>query len=93
MLTYLIISLLLAVAPLVVRSERATQVIAALFFAVQVAAIVLVFVFDLNDSVLLSVFRADTLAVLFHVLMVAVLGFALVHSSSYLKAEQVTIRC
>ena len=92
MLTYLIISLLLAVAPLVVRSERATQVIAALFFAVQVAAIVLVFVFDLNDSVLLSVFRADTLAVLFHVLMVAVLGFALVHSSSYLKAEQVTTR-
>lgn len=92
MLTYLIISLLLAVAPLIVRSERATQVIAALFFAVQVAAIVLVFVFDLNDSVLLSVFRADTLAVLFHVLMVAVLGFALVHSSSYLKAEQVTTR-
>lgn len=92
MLTYLIISLLLAVAPLVVRSERATQVIAALFFAVQVAAIVLVFVFDLNDSVLLSVFRADTLAVLFHVLMVAVLGFTLVHSSSYLKAEQITTR-
>ncbi len=92
MLTYLIISLLLAVAPLVVRSERATQVIAALFFAVQVAAIVLVFVFDLNDGVLLSVFRADTLAVLFHVLMVAVLGFTLVHSSSYLKAEQITTR-
>lgn len=92
MLTYLITSILLAVAPLVVRSERATHIIATLFFAVQVAAIALVFVLDLQDSVMLSVFRADTLAVLFHILMVVVLGFTLVHSSSYLKAENISTR-
>ena len=92
MLTYIIISLLLAVAPLVVRTERASNIISALFFAVQVASIALIFVFKLQDSVLLSVFRADTMAILFHILMTLVLGFAMVHSSSYLHAEKVTTR-
>ncbi len=92
MLTYIIISLLLAVAPLVVRTERASNIISTLFFAVQVAAIALIFVFKLQDSVLLSVFRADTMAILFHILMTLVLGFAMVHSSSYLHAEKVTTR-
>ncbi len=92
MLIYLVISLLLAVAPLVVRTERASNIIATLFFLVQVASIVAIFVLKLQDSVMLSVFRADTMAVLFHILMVAVLGFTLIHSSSYLHAEEVTTR-
>ena len=92
MLTYIIVSLLLAVAPLVVRTERASNVISALFFLVQVAAIALVFIFKLQDSVMLSVFRADTMALLFHILMTVVLGFTLVHSSSYLRAEGVSAR-
>ena len=41
---------------------------------------------------MLSIFRTDTLAVLFHILMTAVLGFTLIHSSSYLKAEDVSTR-
>ncbi len=92
MLIYLVISLILAVAPLVVRTERASNIISALFFFVQVASIVAIFVLKLHDSVMLSVFRADTMAVLFHILMTAVLGFTLIHSSSYLHAEQVTTR-
>ncbi|MBQ5710753.1 MAG: hydrogenase 4 subunit F [Alistipes sp.] len=92
MLIYLVISLLLAVAPLVVRTERASNIIATLFYLVQVASIVAIFVLKLQDSVMLSVFRADTMAVLFHILMVAVLGFTLIHSSSYLHAEKVTTR-
>ncbi|MBO7265494.1 MAG: hydrogenase 4 subunit F [Alistipes sp.] len=92
MLIYLVISLILAVAPLLVRTERASNIISALFFLVQVASIVAIFVLKLHDSVMLSVFRADTMAVLFHILMTAVLGFTLIHSSSYLHAEQVTTR-
>ncbi len=92
MLIYIILSVLLAVAPLAVRSERATHLIAGAFFLVQVAAIALVIVFDRIDCVMLSIFRADTLAVLFHILMTLVLGFTLIHSSSYLKAEDISIR-
>ena len=92
MLIYLIVSLILAVAPLVVRSERASNIIATLFFLVQVASIAAIFVLKLQDSVMLSVFRADTMAVLFHILMVAVLGFTLIHSKSYLHAEVVSTR-
>ncbi len=92
MLTYLIVSLILAIAPLVVRSERASNIISALFLLVQIAGIALILYFDKVDSVMLSVFRADTMAILFHILMTAVLGFTLIHSSSYLKAEEVTTR-
>ena len=92
MLIYLIVSLILAVAPLVVRTERASNIIATLFFLVQVASIAAIFVLKLQDSVMLSVFRADTMAVLFHILMVAVLGFTLIHSKSYLHAEVVSTR-
>ena len=91
MLIFIIISLLLAVAPIAVRTERATNIFAGLFLATQVAALVLVYVFDLHDAVMLSIFRADSLAVLFHALLTIVLGFTLLHSSSYLKAENVTI--
>ena len=90
MLVYLIISVILAVLPLVVRTQRMTNIIAALFFLVQVAGIALVMVYDRVDSVMLSIFRADSMALLFHALMTFVLGFSLVHSSSYLKAERVT---
>ena len=90
MLVYLIISVILAVLPLVVRTQRMTNIIAALFFLVQVAGIALVMVNDRVDSVMLSIFRADSMALLFHALMTFVLGFSLVHSSSYLKAERVT---
>lgn len=92
MLIYIILSVLLAIAPLAVRSERATHLIAGAFFLVQVAAIALVIAFDRIDYVMLSIFRADTLAVLFHILMTLVLGFTLIHSSSYLKAEDISIR-
>ena len=91
MLIYIIVSLLLAVAPLAVRSERATHILAGLFFGVQVLAIALLLVFGRVDSVMLYIFRTDTLAIVFHILMTAVLGFTLVHSSSYLKAENVSI--
>ena len=91
MLIYIIVSLLLAVAPLAVRSERATHILAGLFFGVQVIAIALLLVFGRVDSVMLYIFRTDTLAIVFHILMTAVLGFTLVHSSSYLKAENVSI--
>ena len=92
MLIYIILSVLLAIAPLAVRSERATHLIAGAFFLVQVAAIALVIAFDRIDCVMLSIFRADTLAVLFHILMTLVLGFTLIHSSSYLKAEDISTR-
>ncbi|MEE1148959.1 MAG: proton-conducting transporter membrane subunit, partial [Alistipes sp.] len=74
-----------------VRSERATHLIAGLFFAVQVIACTLLLCFGRVDSVMLYIFRADTLAVVFHILMTAVLGFTLLHSSSYLKAENVSL--
>ena len=90
MLIFIIISLLLAIAPIAVRTERATNIFAGLFIATQVAALILVYVFDLHDAVMLSIFRADSLAVLFHALLTIVLGFTLLHSSSYLKAENVT---
>ena len=92
MLTYLIISVILAVLPLVVRTERMTNIIATLFFLVQVAGIALVFALGRVDGVLLHIFRADNMALLFHTLMTVVLGFSLLHSSSYLKAENVSTR-
>lgn len=92
MLTYIIVSLLIAIAPLASRSERVTNLIASLFALVQVASVALVFVFDRFDTALLTIFRADTLAVVFHLLMIAVLIFSLIHSSSYLRAEKVTTR-
>ena len=90
MLIYIIVSLLLAVAPLAVRSERATHIIAGAFFAVQVIACVLLLCFDRVDCLMLYIFRADTLAVVFHILMTAVLGFTLLHSASYLREERVS---
>ena len=90
MLAYIILSLILAVAPLVLRSEKATNFVAALFFAVQVIAIAAILHLGLVDSVMLSIFRADSTAITFHVLMTAVLGFSLWHSSSYLKAEGIS---
>lgn len=92
MLTYIIVSLLIAIVPLASRSERVTNLIASLFALVQVASVALLFVFDRFDTALLTIFRADTLAVVFHVLMIAVLIFSLIHSSSYLRAEKVTTR-
>lgn len=92
MLAYLITSILLAVLPLFVRSERATNIIAALFFLVQVASIAAIFHFDLMDKVMLGVFRIDTMGTLFYILMTCVLGFALIHSSSYLKADGISTR-
>ena len=92
MLIYLIISVLLAVAPLVLRSERATNYVATLFLTVQVAAIAAILHLGLVNETMLTIFRADTTALLFHILMTAVLAFALIHSSSYLKAERVSTR-
>ena len=92
MLIYIIVSLLIAIAPLASRSERMTNLIATLFALVQVASVALLFVFDRFDTALLTIFRADTLAVVFHTLMIAVLIFSLIHSSSYLRAEKVTTR-
>ena len=92
MLIYLVISVILAALPLFVRTERATNIIAAAFVAVQLIGIGLIIGFGRIDSVMLSIFRADMLAVLFHTLMTAVLGFVLLHSSSYLKAENVSTR-
>ena len=90
MLAYIILSLLLAVAPLAVRSERATNIIAGLLWVVQVAAIALLLGLGQVDRVMLTIFRADTLAVVFHLLLTVVLGFSLLFSSSYLKAENVS---
>ena len=92
MIIFIALSLLLAVAPLLVKSERATRILAGCFFLTQVAGIALIIALKHTDVVMLSIFRTDTLAVLFHILMTAVLGFALIHSSSYLKAENVTTR-
>ena len=92
MLIYLIISILLAVAPLVLRSERTTNYVATLFLTVQVAAIAAILHLGLVNETMLTIFRADTTALLFHILMTAVLAFALIHSSSYLKAERVSTR-
>ena len=92
MIIFIALSLLLAVAPLLVKSERATRILAGCFFLTQIAGIALIIALKHTDVVMLSIFRTDTLAVLFHILMTAVLGFALIHSSSYLKAENVTTR-
>ncbi len=92
MLAYLIISLILALLPLFLRSERATNIVAALFFLVQVASIAALFYFKRFDTQLLEVFRADTMAVMFHILMTCVLGFTLIHSSQYLKADGISTR-
>ena len=90
MLVYIILSLLLAVAPFFVRTERGTRLIAGAFLFVQVAAIALTIIFGRVDTVMLAIFRADTIAVVFHILMTLVLGFTLLHSSSYLRAEGVS---
>ena len=90
MLVYIILSLLLAVAPFFVRTERGTRLIAGAFLLVQVTAIALTIIFGRIDTVMLAIFRADTIAVVFHILMTLVLGFTLLHSSSYLRAEGVS---
>ena len=90
MLIFLLVSIVFAVAPLMVKSERATRILAGCFFLTQVAGIALIIAFKQTDTVMLSIFRTDTLAILFHMLMTAVLGFTLIHSSSYLKAEDVS---
>ena len=92
MLIFIAVSLIFAIAPLLVKTERATRILAGCFFLTQVAGIALILGFKQTDAVMLYIFRTDTLAVLFHLLMTAVLGFTLIHSSSYLKAENVTTR-
>ena len=92
MLIFIVLSLIFAISPLVAKTERATRILATCFFLVQVAGIALIIALKHTDVVVLSIFRTDTLAVLFHMLMTAVLGFTLIHSSSYLKAENVTTR-
>ena len=83
---------MLAVTPLFLRSERATKIVAALFFLVQAAGIAAIFYFQQMDVKMLGIFRADTMAVLFHILMTVVLGFTFIHSSSYLKEDGVSTR-
>ena len=92
MLIFIALSLIFAIAPLLVKTERATRILAGCFFLTQVASIALILALKQTDMVMLSIFRTDTLAVLFHMLMTAVLGFTLIHSSSYLKAESVSTR-
>ena len=92
MFIFLILSLLFAIAPLFLRSERATHIVASLFVLTQVAGITLALCFGKLDALMLTIFRADTLALLFHVLMTAVLIFSLIHSASYLRAENVSTR-
>ena len=92
MIIFILVSLIFAIAPLIVKTERATRILAGCFFLTQVAGIALILALKHTDVVMLSIFRTDTLAVLFHILMTAVLGFTLIHSSSYLKAESVTTR-
>ena len=92
MLIFILVSLSFAIAPLLVKSERATRILAGCFIITQVVGIALIIAYKQIDVVTLSIFRTDTLAVLFHILMTAVLGFTLIHSSSYLKAEEVSTR-
>ena len=92
MLIYLFISLVLALLPLAVRTERASNIISALFVLAQIAGFSLILHFKMVDNVMLTVFRADTMAILFHILMTAVLGFTMLHSASYLKAESISTR-
>lgn len=92
MLIYLFVSLVLALLPLAVRTERASNIISVLFVLVQVAGFSLILHFKMVDNVMLTVFRADTMAILFHILMTAVLGFTMLHSASYLKAESISTR-
>ena len=92
MLIYLFVSLVLALLPLAVRTERASNIISALFVLAQVAGFSLILHFKMVDNVMLTVFRADTMAILFHILMTAVLGFTMLHSASYLKAESISTR-
>ncbi|MBO7283062.1 MAG: hydrogenase 4 subunit F [Alistipes sp.] len=92
MIIFILVSLIFAIAPLLVKSERATRILAGCFFLTQVAGIALIIALRHTDMVMLSIFRTDTLAVLFHMLMTAVLGFTLIHSSSYLRAEEVSTR-
>ena len=92
MLIFITLSLIFAIAPLFVKTERATRNMAGCFLLVQVVGIALIIALKHTDTVMLYIFRTDTIAVLFHILMTAVLGFTLIHSSSYLKAESVTTR-
>lgn len=92
MIIFILVSLIFAIAPLFVRTERATRILAGGFFLTQVAGIALILALKHTDVVMLSIFRTDTLAILFHILMTAVLGFTLIHSSSYLRAEEVSTR-
>ena len=92
MIIFILVSLIFAIAPLFVKTERATRILAGCFFLTQVAGIALIFALKHTDVVMLSIFRTDTLAILFHILMTAVLGFTLIHSSSYLRAEEVSTR-
>ena len=90
MIIFILVSLIFAIAPLFVKTERTTRIMAGCFFLTQVAGIALILALKHTDVVMLSIFRTDTLAILFHILMTAVLGFTLIHSSSYLRAEEVS---
>ena len=92
MLIFILVSIIFAIAPLFVKTERATRLLAGCFFLTQVTGIALIIALKQSDVVMLSIFRTDTLAILFHILMTAVLGFTLIHSSSYLRAEEVSTR-
>ena len=92
MIIFILVSLIFAIAPLFVKTERVTRILAGCFFLTQVAGIALILALKHTDVVMLSIFRTDTLAILFHILMTAVLGFTLIHSSSYLRAEEVSTR-
>ena len=92
MLIYLFVSHELALLPLAVRTERASNIISALIVLAQIAGFCLILHFKKVVNVMLTVFRADTMAILFHILMTAVLGFTMLHSASYLKAESISTR-
>ncbi|MDE7129760.1 MAG: hydrogenase 4 subunit F, partial [Alistipes sp.] len=89
MILYIVLSSILALAAFPSRSRGAIDIVSALFFAVQAAFVVVLATCDMLDSTSLGIFTFDTLGMVFHALMVVVLGFVIVHARQYLKEEPV----
>ncbi len=85
MLYYLIISVLVAVAAFVAKSERQLTWAGVVFYAVQVAFGAVICFGGWYDNYSTPLFRFDALGTLFYVLLTVVSCFAFFHSRAYLQ--------
>lgn len=87
MLCYLIISILVASATFLARSQRQIVVTGALFYSLQTAFAGWILVGGLYSTGSAGVFAFDDAGVLFYLLLIVVSAFAFFHSEAYLRGS------